>query len=154
MRISPNEISFADLQAFEVIYGQSSKFEKSHYFYRPFEDQASNLFTIRDRRQHSQNRRLMSHAFSRMNIIQHQACIYGHGLYLMDRIAQHAEKGDTITLFSAFRCMTLDTISEFAFGKSTGALKLENFQSVVLDAIDRATHSVPFVRASPTSNRL
>lgn len=146
MRISPNDVSIADLEASGVIYRQTSKFEKSHYVYRPFEDQASNLFTIRDRQQHSQDKKLVSHAFSRANIIQHQACIYNHASYLMDRIAERAKNDETIPFFNAFRCMTLDTISEFAFGKSADALKSENFHSVIFDGIDNATHSVPFVR--------
>ncbi|KAE8382393.1 cytochrome P450 [Aspergillus bertholletiae] len=154
MRISPNEISIADLEASSVIYGQTSKFEKSHYFYRSFEDQASNLFTIRDRQQHSQDKRLISHAFSRANIIQHQTSIYDHGLYLMDKIAQRAENDRTIPLFNAFRCMTLDTISDFAFGKSTDALKSEDFHSVIFDGIDNATHSVPFFQHFPILREL
>lgn len=57
LRISPNEVSLNDLEASGVVYGQTPKFEKSKYFYRAFEDQASNLFTIRDRQQHSQDKR-------------------------------------------------------------------------------------------------
>jgi hypothetical protein len=41
--------------------------------------------------------------------------------------------------------MTLDTISEFAFGRSTGALKLEYFECVIFDGIDMATGTVTFV---------
>ena len=145
LRISPDEVSFNDLEASGIIYGQTSKFEKSEYFYRPFEDQAPNLFTIRDRQQHAQDKRLISHAFSRANIVQHQASIVDNAVYLMDRIAQRVKDGQTIPLFPAFRCMTLDTISEFAFGRSTGALKLEDFESVIFDGIDKATGSVPFV---------
>lgn len=151
LRLSPDEVSFNDIDAFGDIYGQTSKFEKAKYFYRAFEDQAPNLFTIRDRQQHAQDKRLISHAFSRANIVQHQASIYDNAAYLMDRIAQRVKDGRTIPLFPAFRCMTLDTISEFAFGRSTGALKLEGFESVIFDAIDKATGSVPFVCSS---NRL
>ena len=145
LRISPNEVSLNDLEASGVIYGPTSKFEKSKYFYRAFEDQASNLFTIRDRQQHSQDKSLISHAFSRANVIQHEESIYDKAGYLMDRIAQRAKDGQTIPLFPAFRCMTLDTISEFAFGRPAGALRLESFESAIFDAIDNATQSVPFV---------
>lgn len=40
LRIFPNEISINDPEASSIIYGQTSKFEKSSYFYRAFEDQA------------------------------------------------------------------------------------------------------------------
>ncbi len=145
LRISPDEVSFNDIDASGVIYGQTSKFEKAHYFYRAFEDQAPNLFTIRDRQQHAQDKRLISHAFSRANIVLHQASIHTKAAYLMDRIAQRVKDGQTIPLFPAFRCLTLDTISEFAFGKTTGALKSEGFESGIFEAIDKATDSVPFV---------
>lgn len=145
LRISPDEVSFNDIEASGVIYGQTSKFDKSHYFYRAFEDQAPNLFTIRDRQHHAQDKRLISHAFSRSNIVQYQASIWDKAAYLMDRMAQRVKENETIPLFPAFRCMTLDTISEFAFGRSTGALKLEDFESVIFDGIDMATGTVPFV---------
>jgi cytochrome P450 len=147
MRISPSEISFNDLDAFAEIYGQTSKFEKADYFYRAFEDQAPNLFTLRDRQQHSFDRRLMSHAFSRANILSHQDLIYTKTTFLMRRLKELAMTGREIPLFHALRCLTLDTIGEFAFGKSTGALQLENFRSSTFEAIDKATDSVPFVGA-------
>lgn len=45
--------------------------------------------------------------------------------------------------------MTLDTISEFAFGDSIGALEMQGFESEIFHAIDQATGSVPFV-SSPS----
>ncbi|KFZ25402.1 hypothetical protein V502_00123 [Pseudogymnoascus sp. VKM F-4520 (FW-2644)] len=154
LRISPNEVSFNDLEASSIIYGQTSKFEKAKYFYRAFEDQAPNLFTIRDRHQHSQDKRLISHAFSRANIVKHEASMYEKAAYLMGRIAQCAKDDQAIPLFPAFRCMTLDTISEFAFGRSTGALQLESFESAIFDAIDKATNSVPFFQHFPLLRQL
>lgn len=145
LRISPGEVSFNDMDACAVIYGQTSKFEKAEYFYRAFEDLAPNLFTIRDRQQHAQDKRLISHAFSKANIVQHQASIFDKAARLMDRIAERIRDGQTVPLFPAFRCMTLDTIAEFAFGTSTGALELEDFESDIFEAIDAATGSVPFV---------
>ncbi|KAJ5781189.1 cytochrome P450 [Penicillium paradoxum] len=149
LRISPNEVSFNDVEASSIVYAQTSKFEKSYYFYRAFEDQAPNLFTIRDRQEHAQDKSLISHAFSRANIIQHEGSIYEKGYLLMDRFTKSAKNGQIIPLFPAFRCMTLDTISEFAFGKSTGALNLDNYKSAIFEAIDKATHSVPFFQHFP-----
>jgi cytochrome P450 len=145
LRISPNEVSINDSEASSIIYGQTSKFEKSKYFYHAFEDQAPNLFTIRDLQKHAENKSLISHAFSRANIMQCAGSIYDKSYYLMDRFTRSAKGGQKIPLFSAFRCMTLDTISEFAFGKSAGALHLGDYKSVVFEAIDKATRSVPFV---------
>ncbi|KAJ5605341.1 cytochrome P450 [Penicillium lagena] len=154
LRISPNEVSTNDPEASSIIYGQTSKFEKSKYFYRAFEDQAPNIFTIRDRQQHAKDKSLISHAFSRANIIQHEGSIYDKGHYLMDRFTQSAKDGQIIPLFPAFRCMTLDTISEFAFGKPAGALQLGDYKSAVFEAIDKATNSVPFFQHFPILREL
>lgn len=154
MRISPNEVSFDDIEASDIIYAQTSKFEKSEYYYRAFEDQGPNLFSIRDRQHHSQAKRLVSHAFSRANVIQHESSIYDKALYLMDRIEQRAKERRTIPLFPAFRCMTLDTISEFCFGKSTGALYMNNFESTTFEAIDKANGAVLFVSSAFPSRSL
>jgi hypothetical protein len=70
----------------------------------------------------------------------------------MNRSSERVKSGQVIPLFPAFHCMTLDTISEFAFGGSTGALQLEGFEFTIFDAIDKATHSVPFVRHSQLLN--
>ncbi|SPO07004.1 uncharacterized protein DNG_09698 [Cephalotrichum gorgonifer] len=149
LRISPNEVSFSGADAFSEIYGRTSKFNKSEFFYRTFEDQAHNLFTLRDRQQHSQLKRLLSNAFSRSNVVQHHTSIVEKAEYLVDRIHQRVAKSETIPLYPAFRCMTLDTISEFAFGKSIGALKREEFESVIFEAIDKANSSVPFFQGFP-----
>ncbi|KAJ5654879.1 hypothetical protein N7490_001882 [Penicillium lividum] len=152
MRISPNEVSFDDIEASDIIYAQTSKFEKSQYYYAAFEDQGPNLFSIRDRQHHSQAKRLVSHAFSRANIIQHESSIYDKALYLMDRIEQRVNECQTIPLFPAFRCMTLDTISEFCFGKSTDALHADKFESSTFEAIEKSNRSAvsfqyfPFLR--------
>ncbi|KAJ5915766.1 hypothetical protein N7454_010907 [Penicillium verhagenii] len=154
MRISPNEVSFNDIEASDIIYAQTSKFTKSEYYYRAFEDPGPNLFSIRDRQHHSQAKRLVSHAFSRANILQHESSIYEKALYLMDRLEQRAKADQIIPLFPICRCMTLDTISEFCFGKSTNALEIDNFESTVFEAIDKANGSVLFFQYFPFLRQL
>lgn len=100
---------------------------------------------MQDREQHLQDKRLISHAFSRANIVQHESAIYDKAAYLISRIEQRAKDGLAVPLYPVFRCMSLDTISEFAFGQSTNALELKDFHSPVFEGIDKATHSVPFV---------
>lgn len=147
MRISPNEVSFTDIEASDTIYAQTSKFDKSRYFYRAFENPGPHLFSICDRQEHSQDKRLISYAMSRANITSHESSIYDKAAVLMGRIAQRTEIGQTIPLFPIFRCMTLDTISDFASGKPSLALHLEDFQSHTFEAIEKGNGTVLFVRA-------
>jgi hypothetical protein len=76
--------------------------------------------------------------------------MYDKATFLMERIAQRARSGQTIPLFRVFRCMTLDTISDFAFGKPSRALHLENFQSHTFEAIEKGNGTVLYVRALHT----
>ncbi|KAE8393149.1 cytochrome P450 [Aspergillus alliaceus] len=154
MRISPNEISFTDIEASDVIYAQTSRFEKSKYYYQAFETPAKNLFSMQDRREHSQDKKLISHSMSRANIILHESSLYDKANFVMDRVAKRAMSGQTVPLFLLFRCMTLDMISDFAFGKSTGASKIENFESSTFDAIDKANSTVPLFQHFPVIHQI
>jgi hypothetical protein len=73
--------------------------------------------------------------------------MYDKATFFMDRIAQRAKVGQTIPLFPISRCMTLDTISDFAFGKPSRALHLEDFHSPVFEAIEKGNGTVLLVRA-------
>ncbi|KAL4733478.1 cytochrome P450 [Aspergillus similis] len=145
MRIPRNEVSFNDIEASDTIYAQTSKFDKSRYFYRAFESPGPHLFSICDRQEHSQDKSLISYAMSRANITSHESSMYDKATFLMERIAQHAQIGQTIPLLSVFRYMTLDTISDFAFGKPSRALHLEDFQSHTFEAIERENGTVLFL---------
>ncbi|KAJ2897243.1 hypothetical protein MKZ38_004845 [Zalerion maritima] len=149
VRISPDEVSINDADAFATMFSTTSSFEKAKYFYRPFEDQAHNLFSLVHREEHAQDKRLMSHAFSRANVIRHQDGIYAKTKRLMDRLAQRARDGEVIPLFLAFRCLTLDAICDFAFGKPLGALDLADFHTPIMDAVDQSNLSIPFFQHFP-----
>ncbi|KAF5855755.1 hypothetical protein ETB97_008473 [Aspergillus alliaceus] len=148
------QISFTDIEASDVIYAQTSRFEKSKYYYQAFETPAKNLFSMQDRREHSQDKKLISHSMSRANIILHESSLYDKANFVMDRVAKRAMSGQTVPLFPLFRCMTLDMISDFAFGKSTGASKIENFESSTFDAIDKANSTVPLFQHFPVIHQI
>ncbi|KAL4802082.1 cytochrome P450 [Aspergillus unguis] len=154
MRISPNEVSFNEIAASDTIYAQTSKFDKSRYFYRAFEVPGPNLFSICDRHEHAQDKRLISHAMSRTNITSHESSMYDKAVFLMDRIAQRAALGQSIPLFPIFRCMTLDTISDFAFGKPSRALHLEDFESETFEAIEKGNGTALYFQNFPLFHQL
>jgi hypothetical protein len=87
---------------------------------------------------------------SRANIASHESSMYDKAAVLMERIAERAEIGQTIPLFPIFRCMTLDAISDFAFGKPSRALHLEDFQSHTFEAIEKGNGTVLIVRTLHT----
>ncbi|KAI1847952.1 hypothetical protein JX266_006065 [Neoarthrinium moseri] len=140
------------LGSFSEVYCQGTKFDKARYFYNAFVDQADNLFTMTDRDQHSHDKRLMSHAFSKTTILQQESVIYDFVQQLVGRMMPFAQSGKEFPLLAGYRCMTLDLITEFVFGATPKAIESEDLNDPIIDQIgDTATGSVvtqhiPFVR--------
>lgn len=149
VRISPNELSINDAKSNATIYGQGSKFTKARFFYRAFENHAGNLFTICDREAHLQDKRLMANSFSRANIIRHEAAITRKVDELMGSLEEYTQAGKAIPLVAAFRCLTIDTITEFCYGKPLGAMKDKTFFHRQFEAFDIATMGTPFFQHFP-----
>ena len=146
VRISPDELSIIDPKAMADIYGQGSQFLKAKYFYRAFENHAGNLFTVCEKDVHSREKRMMSNSFSRAGMLRNEGMMSIKIKKLMDRMKQYSQEGRPIPLLSAFRCLALDTITEFCYGEATGALESEDFLCAQFEAFDKQTPSVPFVR--------
>lgn len=127
IRISPNEISFNDLASYNHVYSQGTKFDKATYFYNPFREELDNIFTLSNREQHVEDRRLMAHGFSQAKILHHESLIHDYVQKLVDRMKPYAQSRKEFPLLSGLRCLTLDLISEFLFGANPEALELKDF---------------------------
>jgi cytochrome P450 len=145
VRIAPNELSIKAVDASAVIYGQGSKFRKAPYFYRAFETESSNLFTMTEREAHLKDKKLMSNAFSRASILNFEEVMASKVQILMVRLRQYVEANKPLPLMNAFRCLTLDTITEFCYGEPMGALHAENLDIPLFGSFDLATKAIIFV---------
>lgn len=88
--MAPNELSLYDIDAYlSELYAQNTKFTKAPYFYDAFNNPDSTVFSQLDRSAHSAEKRLMSHAFSRRNIVGLQHELYGHVHKWVDRLRAH-----------------------------------------------------------------
>ncbi|EFX00361.1 cytochrome p450 monooxygenase [Grosmannia clavigera kw1407] len=154
VRISPDEVSVNDVTAYTEIYSQTSKFPKAKYFYYAFTDQTANLFSMYDKKEHIQDKRLMSAAFSKAAILQREDKIYTMADQLMDRIAGISDAKQQFPLLSSFHCMTLDLISEFVFGEAPGSLSLSDFKSPIVQEIANASATIAFFQQFPTCREL
>ncbi|KAK7905460.1 hypothetical protein LTR67_000182 [Exophiala xenobiotica] len=154
VRIAPNELSINAVDASAVIYGQGTKFCKTPYFYRAFETEASNLFTMTERKAHLKDKKLMSNAFSRASILNFEEVMASKVQTLMVRLGQYVEANKPLPLMNAFRCLTLDTITEFCYGEPMGALYVENFDTPLFESFDLATKAIIFFQHFPFLRQL
>lgn len=137
IRVAPNEVSLYDIDAYlSELYAQNTKFTKAPYFYDAFNNPDGTVFSQLDRSAHSAEKRLMSHAFSRRNIVGLQHELYGHVHKWVDRLRAHVRAQRPIPLSRAAQCLTLDNVSYFSYGSDEGALGSENFQSELLEVFE------------------
>lgn len=137
IRVAPNELSIYDIDAYlSEIYAQNTKFTKAPYFYDAFNNPHGTVFSQLDRSAHSAEKRLMSHAFSRRNIVGLQHELYGHVHKWVERLRAHVKARRPIPLSRAAQCLTLDNVSYFSYGSDEGALDSENFQSELLEVFE------------------
>lgn len=129
VRIAPNELAFADPQAWRDIMGHRSasaggvggggndEFEKSDKFYRPVEDVPRDIVNA-GREEHALLRRTMAHGFSDRSMREQQPLIRGYIDLLVRRLREHGEGGKrAVDMAAWYNFTTFDVIGDLAFGE-------------------------------------
>ena len=111
VRIGPDEVSFTDLGAINDILGHSSPFMKAPV-YDSMSVKPPGIFSLREKEQHRDRRRLLSHAFSQSNLYKTEPLIAEHLRELLTKLDSDAEKPKDIWLL--FRLLALDIVGAFS----------------------------------------
>jgi hypothetical protein len=77
VRIGPNEVSLSDIESVNRIYGHQSNVKKA-LVYETMSIPPLGIFSLRDKNEHSQRRRLLSHVFSQSNLLDSEPIIMSH----------------------------------------------------------------------------
>lgn len=105
--VGPNEISFSDASNVRDLYGQQTSFLKAPV-YESMTLPPNGIFSMRDKVQHSQRRKLLSHAFSQTNLYECEPLIHKQieklVLLLQDRI------GNPTDMLNWFRLTAFDVV--------------------------------------------
>jgi cytochrome P450 len=105
--IGPNEISLSDISNVKELYGQQTSFIKAPV-YASLTMPPNGVFSMRDKIQHSQRRRLLSHAFSQSNL---QACepLIHKQVEKLYRVVQD-HQGQPLDMLNWFRLTAFDIV--------------------------------------------
>lgn len=117
LRIGPNELHLGDVTKYKTIYNQSRPFPKQGSFYEGF-GTPHTVFVETDFTLHKARRRLLNPFFARSGILKLEPRLQKHIEALRSKLCELSERGQSIVAQNAFRCVTVDIISEFAFAKS------------------------------------
>ncbi|KAB2572680.1 Cytochrome P450 oxidoreductase [Lasiodiplodia theobromae] len=141
LRTAPNELHITDVAAYKTIYSQTNPFPKEPSFYDCFHTPHT-LFAETDPALHRERRKILNPLFSRAGVAKLEPVI-------LEKVQEMGAKlrrlvttnpSGSIDVSNMVRCVTVDVISEFAFGQSAGLLaeRPDAFSAAFLDAFDIA----------------
>ncbi|GAM42250.1 hypothetical protein TCE0_044r16037 [Talaromyces pinophilus] len=143
LRIAPNELHIDDPSFYHEIYSQKNLYQKHPYFYAGF-NAPGTVFSDHNFGLQRERRKLMNPAFSKQSIARMQDVLDETIRRACNELGRVKNDG-VIHIHNFFRCMTVDIISELAFGQSLGLLSKaqdNTFQQPILEALDFVVENV------------
>ena len=164
VRVSPNELSFINPDAWKDIYGHRTagkpNFRKEMKFYGPdlFASKEGAAGIIRaDDSGHGRQRRLVSHAFSDKALKEQEPLFKQYADLLVQKVSALVEKDPTakINLVDWYNFTTFDIMADLTFGEPLHLLdrsKYSSWVSAIFGSIKMGTYqqvfrAVPFVKS-------
>ncbi|TGJ78464.1 hypothetical protein E0Z10_g10302 [Xylaria hypoxylon] len=126
VRVGPNDLSFATVEAYQDIHGHVSKgkarFLKTEFYDN--DDPTPRITGARDPEVHARQRKALSHAFSAKSLREQEEIVqkYVDGFMgQLTRIGQNGKKA--LNMSETFNWLTFDVIGDLAFGESFGGIE-------------------------------
>lgn len=119
IRIGPEEVSFASPSAIKEIYSQGTPYLKAPW-YDYMTVPPAGVFSLRDRKDHADRRRLLSHAFSQSALNDAEpimAELIAKMIYIVNKAA-----GEPLNMLLLCRRLSLDLVGQLFLGQSFQAL--------------------------------
>lgn len=123
VRIGPNELSFADVGSVKQIYGPQTSFMKAPV-YEGMGLAPDATFSIRNKREHSQRRRLFKRVFSMSYLLDSEFLVRKQ----IERLVQRIEKrlDCPLNVLVLFRLSTFDIVGETRLARNHGHANLQS----------------------------
>ena len=128
VRISPREVHIRDPDFFDKMYNVTNKFSKDTWFYRVF-DSSEGALATESAELHRIRRRGMNRFFSPDAIRRLSQPIMINVEKLCKRLDGCREKGETINLSNAYRCLVTDNTTDYVLPHGYNMLDNEDFAS-------------------------
>ncbi|KAI1423449.1 cytochrome P450 monooxygenase-like protein [Xylaria sp. FL1777] len=126
VRIGPNELSFATVEAFQDIHGHVSKgkarFLKTEFYDN--DDPTPRITGARDPEVHARQRKSLSHAFSAKSLRGQEEVVQNYVDAFTRQLARLGQNGKkAINVSETFNWLTFDVIGDLAFGEPFGGVE-------------------------------
>lgn len=138
IRIAPDELSFASVQAYRDIYGHKTagkeRFLKSDYY----DTEEPRISSVRDPTAHASQRKALSYAFSARALRDQEDVVHEYVNLLVKQLDKFGAGGlEPINVTDAYNWLTFDVIGDLSFGVPFGALESgsNHWVKLVLDSL-------------------
>jgi hypothetical protein len=114
VRIAPNEVHLSDPSNYDKIYSIGGKFYKDGVFYRGTGDEHS-AFACVSNEDHRRRRAPMESFFSRRAVLELEGVVRDKVGKVCRLVEERTGQGKVVDLYAAFRAVSMDVITEYAF---------------------------------------
>ncbi|KAK0115636.1 hypothetical protein ONS95_000093 [Cadophora gregata] len=125
IRIAPYEIHLSDPENHEKIYRAGSKYTKEPTFYAAFGCETA-AFSTPSNSLHRTRRAALNPLFSRKRVLDLEDVVQSKVAKLDQRLRDAASTGEEVDLHYGLRAISVDTITDYGFGKSYDLLERED----------------------------
>lgn len=116
VRITPNEVHLADPEDYDKIYYMGTKYSKSAIFYNAL-CVPSSSFGTPPNEIHKIRRGALNPMFSRQKVLELERIVQEKAAKACKRMQVGVDHGQPVDLHHAFRAVSVDVISDFAFDR-------------------------------------
>jgi cytochrome P450 len=148
VRIGPNELHIKDSEYYNTLYSMTNKLDKSAWFYGMLGNPTATFPTIRADA-HKVRRNAIGPFFSTQSVMKFRPQVQALADRLAVRMKGCAERDEPIPVFFAYRCLTVDIISEYLFGKQMDLLDREDWGRSFYSSWRSLWEMSPLIRQLP-----
>ncbi|KAF2141086.1 uncharacterized protein K452DRAFT_299132 [Aplosporella prunicola CBS 121167] len=153
VRITPDEIHLADPANYDTIYHIGSPYSKPPIFYNGINVPYS-TFGTPSNSLHKLKRSLISPLFSRRRVLDLEAVVQDKAARLVSRMEAGVRDGIPVDLHHAFRAVSVDVITDYAFGESYHLLDKPDLGARFFRMVAGVGPSLWIFQAAPALQRL
>jgi cytochrome P450 len=148
VRIGPNEVHILDPSYYNTLYSHRTRLDKYDWFYSMLGNPEATFATIRAD-VHKLRRGSLAPFFSVQSIARFFPRVQAYTEKLVERMTECAIRDEPIPLFFAYRCLTVDIISDYLFGRSLGLLDRPDWGGEFYTAWRSLWEISPLIRQLP-----
>ncbi|KAK8215694.1 putative cytochrome P450 [Phyllosticta capitalensis] len=146
VRISPREVHISDPAFVDILY--TSREEKDERFYN-FDGDNATVFATGPPTEHRRRRGALARLFTAANVAKVEPAMHHHLQKLFARMDEARQTGEPINASDAFRCLTMDIISEMTEPQCRNVLDSPDFARSFHRTIRVASASMTWQRYIP-----